>query len=365
MKLIERYLLVEFLKVFAGTIIFFAVIVQFSEILSQIQYYVKIPDRLHLVGMYYLLRIPFVIFSYLIPVAVMFSTTFVLGNMVKNNEMISVYNSGVGLVRFIRILLIVSVIFAAVNIAAWEFIAAPFAQRAALLTDNFYMRNKNYDCNDNISFYGRNGRMYFVKRFCVSTGVMQQGLVLTVTNNELSEKFAFRDAVWLPASNAWEFHNGIVTVFRSNHVVSATPFSNMQLTLPEQPYHFSRETADLNMMTLAQNKRYVEKMRDIGGKTAEAETNFYFRIAFSFISIIIVLLAASFARFSSQSVLVASFALVIGFLLAFYVVMSIGTSLANINILPPVIGAWLSNIVFLILAIVLLRRSQSAAPSGR
>ncbi|MEK6795859.1 MAG: LptF/LptG family permease [Spirochaetota bacterium] len=370
MNTLERHLLREFFLMFLGTVVFFSIIVTFSEMLSQMQFYLALvkmgPKLAANIPKFHLLRIPYIITGYLTPVCIMFAATFVLGTMVKNNEMMSVYGSGISLSRFIRVLIIASIVICGTSIIVWEFIAAPWVQESQRVSDEMYNRPRRLGNNDNLMLYGRGNRVIFIRSYSIPEKRMQGGLIITTgAGNIMQEKLTFREGTWVAASNAWLLTGGAHTVFVSNRVAGVTVFSNFMHAMPETPVHFEKPETSPELMTLAQSLRYIEKLKDVHGDTSEAETKMHLRLAITFISIIIILISAAFARFSSQSVLVVSFALVIGFVLAFYLVMSISTSLSNMRILPPIVGAWLPDILFLGIAIYLFRRIQSNSPSGR
>lgn len=370
MNILERHLLREFLVMFLGTVLFFSIIVVFSEMLSQMQFYLALikmgPHLAAKIPKYHFLRIPYIITGYLTPVCIMFSATFVLGTFVKNNEMMAVYASGISLMRFIRVLIVTSIVICFVSIIAWEFVAAPWVQESQRISDEMYNRPRMQGNNDNLMLYGKGGRMLFIRSYSIREQRMRGGLIVTAGDgNVLHEKLAFQEGVWVAASNAWLLTGGVKTMFMSNRVASVLVFSNLMLAMPETPVHFERPETAAEFMTLAQSLRYIEKLRDVHGDTSEAETKMHLRLAITFISVIIILIAAAFARFSSQSVLVVSFAFVIGFVLVFYLVMSITTSLANMRILPPIVGAWFPDVLFFGVAVYFFRRIQSNAPSGR
>ena len=99
MKKLNFYLLSEFLTLFFGSLFLFVVLVTIADLSSKLSYYTEHSEYMRYFIIYHVARIPHNMY-YIFPVALMFSSTYVLGTFVKNKEMLAVQNSGISLFRY-------------------------------------------------------------------------------------------------------------------------------------------------------------------------------------------------------------------------------------------------------------------------
>jgi lipopolysaccharide export system permease protein len=87
-------------------------------------------------------------------------------------------------------------------------------------------------------------------------------------------------------------------------------------------------------------------------------TELYSRYALPFASLVFAVLAVPLGLQSRRSAKSYGFAISIGVLLIYYMLLSTMTSLAERDVLPAVVALWLPNIIFFILGWILLRKAS-------
>jgi len=81
---------------------------------------------------------------------------------------------------------------------------------------------------------------------------------------------------------------------------------------------------------------------------------YHLKYSFPLVNGIIIIIGISFGGFSPKSVLVLSFFVAVVIYLLYYTFVALGLSMGKMGSLPPLIGAWMGNIVFLVVSLVLL-----------
>lgn len=354
-KLLPRHTIKDFILYMLGALIFLGIIGFLAEFLGYLEEYISRPGQLASGVIYHLLRIPYIMY-YVFPLSIMFSATFVLGTMVKNNEMICVYNAGISLFSYIKELLLIVLILGIGVVLFWEYIAAPAAQKAEEIKKERRRVKTSRRYNNEISIYGMDGNVFFIDKYDIEEQTMFDVVFINIDEeNRVKSRLRAENASY-DEEVGWSFYDGSMVLFdEAGSETSLSTFSQTNIPIREKPHHFERESVSLEFMSISQNYKYLLKMRDIHGNEAEAETEFHYKFAVAFISLILVILSAAFARFSSQSVLVISLALVLLCAILFYVVMFVGKSLASSGVIPPIMGAWLNNIVFFVIAVTIFR----------
>lgn len=356
MKLLERFLFFNFIKILVGSLLFFSIITLFVEFVSYVEELLK-KDVFWLGAQYHAMRIPITMYT-IFPITVMFSSVYVLGDMVKHKEIISVYNAGVSTLDFIKKLIVFVFILSIGFIFFREYIAAPLAQDADEIKQTWRRRVERRTKNYNVTVFGQRRLLHTAKMYDMTEKKLYSVVMIKRgENNEVLQRLTAKTAHWNSETEDWTFNEGYFTMFdESGEVEKVTGFKATNYPMEELPYYFDVEEQDFTLMTIRENYRHLQKMRSINGSIAESETELHFKMSTAVISFILVILAAVFARFSTQSVLVVSFALVIAFTLVFYIFIFIGTSAAKAGFVPPVVGAWAANVFFTLLSVFLFYR---------
>jgi lipopolysaccharide export system permease protein len=73
-------------------------------------------------------------------------------------------------------------------------------------------------------------------------------------------------------------------------------------------------------------------------------------------SIIVVIIGAISGTFTKKSAGIASLGITIGIVLLYYILFSIGKSLAENGGIHPTIGVWFTPILFLVISLYLIRK---------
>jgi lipopolysaccharide export system permease protein len=107
-------------------------------------------------------------------------------------------------------------------------------------------------------------------------------------------------------------------------------------------------------------KRYIRKLSGEGYDVTRYAADLHGKLAFSFVSLILVMIGVSFSVISERSAGRArsvGAGIIIGF--SYWLVHAFALSLGRSGTIPPLLSAWTANILFCILAAILARRVQT------
>ncbi len=363
MKCLNRYLVSEYLKIFFGSVFFFVMLLTLADVIPRMEHYFEYPDLSKYFFLYHLTRSTYnIYFSF--PLSAMFASSFVLGNMVKNKEMLACYNAGVGLFEFVRPLLVLAFILSILLIPYWEHVVTPFNELAFEYEQISYNRSTP-ETRSNILFFGSDNYIYYIEKYNTTTDIMQN-LVLLKKDLDGNDESRLRatSVTWNSNNNTWLAKDVLITSFNfepNTHITNTensyklTTYDELVLDVKEEPQHFQREKR-FEALSFSDMKELIAVRKSMNAKTRDLETEYQFRLAFAFAPFVIVVLSALFAKFSTQSVLVISLAFVIVTALIYYTILMLGVSFGRSGILSPFVGAWGANIIFIILAVFIFKK---------
>lgn len=350
MKKLQKYLLTEFLTFFFGSLFFFVVLVTIADLSVRLEYYTRNTQYIKYFMTYHLMRAPHNAY-YIFPVALMFSSTYVLGTFVKNKEMLAIQNSGISLFKFTAPLFVIVIILCLSLVAFWQFVAAPSNKVVFSVNDIIYNRSQPTERN-NITLFGSGGYVYFIETYYYDTKTMTNAVLLHLLNDGgIEMRLSAPEIVWSEEDGKWHAYNAVVTRFSREKEISVDYVDNLTLDILERPEHFDNPPV-LDSMSLSEEYNLIKLRKSVNMNTSRYETDFYYRISYCFSGFVIVMLAALFSKFSTQSVLVVSLVMVIMVSLLYYSVLMFFRSLGDIGLIPPIISAWMPNTIFAVLCLI-------------
>ena len=137
------------------------------------------------------------------------------------------------------------------------------------------------------------------------------------------------------------------------------PFDS--LTIPEieeKPDDFSEEELNEEDMTWRELSRYIERVRRSGGNVDEYLVDLHFKLNFPFAGSIFVLIGVALASGKRKTSIATGFGLTLVVAFLYYAVLRVGQTLGHNGVLPPLLAAQLGNVIFLIVGIILLKRTD-------
>jgi lipopolysaccharide export system permease protein len=160
------------------------------------------------------------------------------------------------------------------------------------------------------------------------------------------------------SGSTWTLYQGQHRQFFPDGAVSATPFDSQAIVLTLIPDDFTTWLAgDSEAMTFHDIRAYTRRRFQQGSQAARLKTDYYSRIAFPFVTVIMVLvgIALSLRRSGTRG---GSMAMGIGQALAvgfcYWTTHSIAIALGRGGVLTPLIAGWMANVLFMSFGLYLM-----------
>ena len=158
--------------------------------------------------------------------------------------------------------------------------------------------------------------------------------------------------------STWTLYQGRYRQFSPDGTVSTTAFDHQALMLTLIPDDFTTWLAgDSELMTFHDIRAYSRRRPQQGSQAARITTDYYGRIAFPFVTVVMVLvgialsLRRSGARGGSMAMGIGQ-ALAIGF--CYWTTHSIAIALGRGGVMTPLIAGWMANVLFMSVGLYLM-----------
>jgi lipopolysaccharide export system permease protein len=367
MKIFQQYILNIFLKFFFPGLIFFTGIIVITDVFEIIPLLSEKKIPILTVMTYFGCKIPFTVFL-IIPVAVLLATISCFSLLLKNSEITAMKASGVSLHKIVSPVLTAAFFISIIAMGINEFLI-PLANTKAEHTKKIQIEGKQEDRNSyNVSFRTAGNRFINVGMINDDGTRMETVEVKDYrADNSILLRIDAQTAKWI--NNQWWLFNGIerrflsFSSFSSNgRTISEQRFNKKKLNILETPDEIrdiiAADKVRAEEMSMVDLWQHIELSKRSGNGVEDKLVDFYLKTSFPFASLIIALLGTSIALQSTRGAMAAGFGISIIVSFLYWESIGIGRSMGHVGVLPAILAAWLANIIFGVVGIVLLSRAR-------
>ncbi len=359
MKLIDQYILKEFLRFFLITFVSFIVLFLIIDFFEKSRMFMSNHATAAQMASYFLYSIPFVI-SMTLPVAVLLATLLTYSFLSKYSEITAMKANGISLYR---ISLPVLAVAAAVSVFLFfftELVTPAGVQKTEHIIKVEVQKQQalGFFKQDEIWYRSQNA-IYNFKMFDVEKNILHG-----VTINRLNPDFTMKTRIdaeraqWKDQS--WVFYNLLVTTFQPDAPPSLEWSEEKVIALPEGPDDFKIIQKDAEKMGYFELRRYVKKIQAEGYDVSRYAVDLQGKIAFPLVCLIVVLIGMSFSIRSERSGgIMQSLALGLFLGFSYWIVHAFCMSLGRSGTLPVFLSAWTANLLFGGLGVFLFYRVRT------
>ncbi len=361
MKIIDKYMVKGFLGPLVWCLFTFTIMAIIIDIFSFIDDIVKFKIPVTSIIAFYVYYTP-TIFLQVAPMAVLLSSIFVLSNLNKHNEITAMKSSGVSLWRIMAPLLIIGLLISMAIFIINEKVIPTSSKVASAIRRDELEKEKRPDRQtkviQNIAIYGAGNRIIFARNY--DTEKMTLGDIIIHEHDKaenLVSKITAQSGVW--TGHGWRFYKVIIWNIDNAGKILGEPqfFKQKMIVLKERPKDFANREWRADYMSYKELKKYINNFRGVSIKIVRGLlVDLYYKVSFSLISLIILLIGAPFALITTRGGVLIGIGMSIAIGLLYYAFIAISLAFGKAGLLPPIVAAWLGNAVFGVLGIYLINK---------
>jgi lipopolysaccharide export system permease protein len=345
MRLLDRYIARECLKLLCLCLAVFVGVYVIVDLFEKFSKFLEARVEPALIARYYLFSFPN-FFLQVLPVAVLLASLLTLGGLARHNEVLAMK---MGHLSTVRIALPCIAVGLAASLAAWmtaESLAPRTSERALNIWRTQVRRLPAHRITRDSDIWYRAQGNRFVHISLIEPAT---GLIRGMSVFELAPDFALlrrvdaRAAAW--SGQGWTLREGY-RLQLNRTPVRIEPFEEMDVPLKEGTEDFARVARAPEEMSYTQLRQYIERLVRSGASVTRYRVDLYAKPAIALTSLIMALIGVSFGlRTGKAGVMVWVGACIpTGFL--YWLILVLGFQLGRGAVLPPLVAAWLPNLVF-------------------
>lgn len=360
MKIIDKYMVRGFFGPFIWCLLLFIVMAVIIDIFSFIDNIVKFKIPLESIAAFYIYYIP-TIFIQVLPMAALLSTIYVLSQLNKNNEIVAMKSSGISLWRVLTPILLIGVLISMVTFIVNDRVIpisskiSDYIRREELEKQK---RGEEGKIIESVAVYGSGNRILFARNYDTEKKVLGDVIIHQHDKKEsLVSKVTAQSGTW--NGSGWVFHKVIIWKIDNAGRILGDPefFENKEIPIKERPSDFANREWRADYMSYRELKGYIDNFRGTGTKIVKGLlVDLHYKISFSLISLIIILIGAPFALVTTRGGVLIGIGMSVALGLLYYAFIAMSLAFGKAGLLPPIVAAWLGNVIFAALGIHLINK---------
>ena len=259
---------------------------------------------------------------------------------------------GINLWSIIGIFIGFGILMAAFNFGVNELLKPDSYTHSMDLKESYFKQTSKIEKDTilkDLTMYGSKNRIFVINSYDVKRQQMSNVIISeSDRNNQLLKQIVAKRAQWL--DGYWMFYDCIISEYVDGKLKQApTHFQEEVIVIDELPKDISRANIQPNFMNYWQLKKYIRRLQSNGFDANKELVEFYSKIAFPLANVIMIFFVVPFTltqKRNSSAIMGITISIIISF--SYWTVHAINLSLGKIGVLPPLLAAWLTNIIFLV-----------------
>jgi lipopolysaccharide export system permease protein len=336
----------EYCRLFLLILASFACVFLIIDLFERMRMFLSNHATFYQMTSYMIFMIPVTI-SQTIPAAVLLASLITFSTLSRYGEIMVMKANGISLYRTSMPAILIAGIICGLSFLFNEFITPYSNERANYIKRVEIEKQKPLGSfkQNQIWYRGKDG-IYNFKIFDPATNTLSG-----ITINYLDKNFTLQTRIDAETAQwkdgKWIFRNLLITRFKSGQFPSLERVSARVIDLSEKPIDFIAIQKEAENMGYAELKQYIKKIQAEGYDATRYLVDMHGKVAFTFVSIILVIVGISFSLMKSersggimQSI---GAGIAIGF--SYWIVHAFAMSLGRSGTIPPMMSAWIANFI--------------------
>ncbi|MBX6324832.1 MAG: LptF/LptG family permease [Chthoniobacterales bacterium] len=369
MRLLDRYVLRNFLQVYLYCIAGFISIWLIFDVSDNISTFIDERVGLWLVLRYYATQLPQVMII-LLPVSLLLSLLFTLGRMSRANEIVSMLTAGVSLPRVLLPLLGMGLLTVAASMAL-NYSLAPHAELArktflseAQARPSRYVQGQIFRNRTDL-------RTWFIQNFIRRGNTFNNVQVLQQdANDNIVTSYAASRATYQPKTKTWQLENvRVVHYDPAGNILNEQIYPSLTIEhWSETPFRLGSANERAEFLSVPELREYLRFNADFPPTLlAPFRTHLHYRLALPWTCMIVVCIAAPLGIGYSRRGVLSSVAAAVFLVFSMNFLVHLFLALGEGDRVSPWVAAWTPNLLFATIGLYLLylRATNREPPSFR
>tara|TARA_B100001769_G_C22083448_1_gene583932 strand:- start:101 stop:1195 length:1095 start_codon:yes stop_codon:yes gene_type:complete len=360
---LDRYLINQFWVILGIAIMGFLSIFLVVDLIENLDRFMdnKVPTEIVL--KYYIYTIPYFI-SIGLPMAVLISTVFSLGSMVKRNEWTAMKASGISLYRIAIPLVVCGFLLSGVSFLLDNNLVSYGNEKRFEIDRDYVKRKSRHKLKNTLKdiFLQKNSSSHIsLSKYQIKKGIGYDLTMVDLGQLTIRERIDAKKISWNSDSLKWSVSDFSIRQFDQRGLETDVRIgkndSLMSLGfIPDDIQQQARKPDELDYYKLTER---IMQLKENGVDTVKWEVTRYIKISFAFTNLIVILCGIPLVVLKEKNSLSFGAGASVFVIFGYYAFIKFGQSLGFKGVMEPLASAWIGNIIFTAGAIILFLKSKT------
>lgn len=361
MRILDRYLVNRFAHSLLYCLFLFALLFIVIDVFNNLDEFLKSGVAIRIIATYYLYSLP-VIFVQVVPMAVLVSTLYVLGGLSRHNEITAMKASGVSSFHILAPYLFIGALISFAVFLVSERVVPHTSITSASIMEGLIEKGKKKleeRTIQNATLFTKGNRMVYAHEYELATDTLYDIVLFEDDPHRLTHtKIAAKRGEY--RDGRWRFYDTIEYRTNRRGDIDGEPRfdDSMPVALEAKPSDFLRESLLIDYMNTKQLDEYIRHLKNVSQRLVQKMlVDFHYKIAFPFVSFIVMLIGAPLAMKTERGGTVKGIGTSLGIVMLYYGINSVALAFGKGGHVPPVFAAWFSNLFFAAVGLYLIKKT--------
>ncbi|NLV25417.1 MAG: LPS export ABC transporter permease LptG [Deltaproteobacteria bacterium] len=352
MRILDRYIILLFLRFFSLALGAFSGIYLLVDFIEKVDDFIEHHAAWHLYFAFFLNKLPTII-SQITPLAVLLATFLTVAGLSRNGELTAMFSGGIGLARILRPLFLLTLFIVFVNFSVNEYLLPATTEKMNHIFHHQVRKKPITILKEGGTWLRDENRIVHIRAMEPQRMVLQ-GIVIYTLNDSFQITLSEEAARANYDGHGWIAESALVRRF-DPATGAVTHFSRVvqkPLSFHKPPEEFRTADAKREELNFQQLRHYAVKLEMEGFDAASYRVDMHSRLATPFSSFIMTFLGVPFAlRGSRRAGVAMGLAVGIAIGMVYFFLQATLTAFGYSALLPPLVAAWSANLIFLLLGL--------------
>lgn len=358
MKVLDRYIIKQFLLTFFFALFLLSLVAIIIDITEKIDGFLNNKAPLFtIIFDYYVNFVPWITLL-LSPLFVFIAVIFFTTRLTMNTEIICMLNGGVSFYRLLIPYLFTATLLA-ITISYYSHNILPKQNKERILFEENYANKKDTKTyQQNYHFQIGKDTFIYTQTFNANTQFGSKFTLERIVNQKITYRLEADHIQWDTTKNTWKLQNYFIRIINNGKTDKLYKGVDTFMRLPIIAKDYVRQVYDMETMTTRELTQFIGDQIQKGAENVkffQLEKHRRTSIPFSVILLTIIGFALTTHKVRNGM----GIYLVVGLLIsgAFVIIQQFSGVFATKGNLNPLIGAWIPNILFSVVALLLIKRA--------
>jgi len=352
--LIDRYLILSFIKKLLSILFVFVIIFLVVDVIEDVDKMLDSNLTFNEYSLIYFYSIPQYI-NIAFPMTILIATVMTFTLLQKNNEITALKAAGVSIYRLTIPFILIGILS---SIGMFYFENMVVTQSNTLKADlekKYYNRSSNKKINRNILMQVGENQTIIIEKFDYRKKIAKNVSLQKFIDNKVISRIDAEQLVW--SNDSWITKNATHRTFSDNNSYINLPDSIININL--NPVDLIQSIIKPEEMDYWSLNSFINRLKKNGREYKKWLVDLYFKTAFPFSNILMVLFGIVLTIKKPRTNFLIGIGSSVFVIFIYYVMIKIGQTMGYNGLLSPFISVWIANIMFFISGLFLLSKTKT------